>query len=219
LVQRLLKEFSPFLNLERAQITLDLAKEMVVGMLGSISQCPLSQGFALNAVHPSQQWSELEFYLPCQGLHAPKLHSLMLHHGLQIPYYQFDTLEGYLKGFIDLVFEHNGRWYVLDWKSNHLGDSPQDYASQAIQAEMDNQGYVLQAVLYSLALHRFLKQRLSDYAPSTHLGGALYVFLRGFRQEWCNTMKEGEAPGLWSFHPTEVLLNDLDALFNGQVMT
>jgi len=215
LVKNTLKEFSRFLNLDRAQVSAEKAQEMVLGMVKNIAECHLPQGFQLKEIERSCQLAELEFYLPAQNVSAQKLYELLLRHGVQIPKYQFEVLDGYLKGFIDLVFEHEGRWYVLDWKSNYLGDTPQQYAADSLQREMDKHGYVLQATLYSLALHRLLKQRLTDYAPNKHLGGAIYIFLRGYREEWRNAI-HGETPGLWSFQPSDNLLNELDALFDGR---
>jgi len=169
-------------------------------------------------VSRTRQFAECEFYLPVHQVSPHALDALLQRHGVVIPRYQFEVLDGYLKGFIDLVFEHQGQWFVLDWKSNHLGDHPQDYADQPVQAEMDKHGYVLQAILYSLALHRLLKQRLSDYSPSKYLGGALYVFLRGFREQWRREMPSHVTPGLWSYQPSEALLTDLDLLFDGQAV-
>ena len=216
LIQKTLDEFSQLLNLERAQIKPEKAREMVLGMVRHIAECQLPQGFSLQAVSRTRQFVELEFYLPIHQVSPHALYALLQRHDVAIPRYQFEVLDGYLKGFIDLVFEHHGQWFVLDWKSNHLGDHPQDYADQPVQTEMNKHGYVLQAVLYSLALHRLLKQRLPDYSPSKHLGGVLYVFLRGFREQWRGEMPSHVTPGLWSYQPTEALLTDLDLLFDGQ---
>lgn len=90
-----------------------------------------------------------------------------------------DTLRGFLTGFVDLVVEHDGRYWVLDWKSNHLGDTVADYGQEALQAAMVHHDYVLQYHLYVLALHRHLRSRLPDYDPERHLGGVCYAFLRG----------------------------------------
>ncbi len=94
-----------------------------------------------------------------------------------------DTLRGFLTGFVDLVAEHDGRYWVLDWKSNHLGDTLADYGDAALQAAMVHHDYVLQYHLYVLALHRHLRERLPDYAPQRHLGGVCYAFLRGAAPE------------------------------------
>ena len=86
---------------------------------------------------------------------------------------------GFLRGFVDLVFEHEGRWYVLDWKSNKLGERLEDYLPAALEEAMRSHLYSLQACLYLLVLHRLLRLRLPDYDWDRHVGGAFWVFLRG----------------------------------------
>lgn len=117
------------------------------------------------------------------------------------------TFNGMLKGFIDLVFEHEGRYYVLDYKSNALGDGDGAYVPEAMKAKILEARYDLQYVIYLLALHRLLKARLPDYDYDTHVGGAVYLFLRG-----C------DAPGAGAFteRPGKALIESLDRLFSGQ---
>ena len=87
------------------------------------------------------------------------------------------TLQRFLRGYIDLMFEWKGRWYVADYKSNTLPAYDAATVSEAVHREH----YVLQAQLYTAAAHRYLKQRIRDYEPETHWGGALFLFLRGMR--------------------------------------
>jgi exodeoxyribonuclease V beta subunit len=116
------------------------------------------------------------------------------------------TFNGMLKGFIDLVFEHQGRYYVLDYKSNALGDDDAAYVPDAMAAKILDARYDLQYVIYLLALHRLLKARLPDYDYDTHIGGAVYLFLRG-----C------DAPGAGAFveRPDKALIESLDRQFAG----
>ena len=88
-------------------------------------------------------------------------------------------MRGFLVGFVDLVAEHDGRYWVLDWKSNHLGNRLEDYHPGALHAAMQDHDYVLQYHLYVLALHRQLRSRLPDYDYERCMGGVGYVFLRG----------------------------------------
>ena len=90
-------------------------------------------------------------------------------------------LGGFLKGFVDLVFAHEERFYVLDYKSNHLGPWLHDYAQPQLAAAMADAMYDLQALLYAVALHLALQQRLPDYDYDRHCGGSLYLFLRGMQ--------------------------------------
>ncbi|WP_342594842.1 exodeoxyribonuclease V subunit beta [Salinicola lusitanus] len=128
---------------------------------------------------------ELEFWLPASAAWSEPLDRLVSRleplPGRR-PRLAPRKLNGMLKGYIDLVFESGGRWYVLDWKSNHLGDTPDDYQGERLAAAMVDHRYDLQYVLYVLALHRLLESRLENYDYDRHMGGACYVFLRGLSE-------------------------------------
>lgn len=117
-----------------------------------------------------------------------------------------DELNGMLKGFIDLVFEHQGRYYILDYKSNWLGAEASDYQQAQMEQAMLQHRYDLQLVLYLFALHRLLKSRLPDYDYERHMGGALYLFLRG---------SEASGGGVFSLCPDKRLIEQLELLFIG----
>lgn len=85
----------------------------------------------------------------------------------------------FLRGFIDLVFAFRGRFYIIDWKSNFLGDQSEDYSREKIEENMQEHGYHLQYYIYADALHRFLKSRQAHYEYETHFGGVFYIYLRG----------------------------------------
>ncbi len=87
-----------------------------------------------------------------------------------------------LQGFIDLVFMQRGRYYILDWKSNHLGMSMSDYNQDTMHESMCRSAYILQYHLYTLALDRLLKVRLPGYSYEQHFGGAIYLYLRGISE-------------------------------------
>nr|WP_284509636.1 PD-(D/E)XK nuclease family protein [Salinivibrio costicola] len=120
----------------------------------------------------------------------------------------FDTARGMLKGFIDLTFRADGKYYVLDWKSNHLGDSVADYHPEALKEAMIAHRYDFQYQIYTLALHRFLRQRIPDYDYDTHVGGVFYFFLRG-------ASDSGET-GVFAHRPDKALIDALDNLFAGE---
>lgn len=126
--------------------------------------------------------------------------------GLPRPALDADTLNGMLKGFIDLVFEFDGRYYVADWKSNHLGPDDSAYSQEAMRQAVAAKRYDLQYALYLLALHRLLKARLPGYDYDRHIGGSLTVFLRGANAESC---------GVHAERPPRELIEALDALFQG----
>ena len=114
--------------------------------------------------------------------------------------------KGFLVGFLDLLFEHDGYYYVVDWKSNKLGGKVANFSTEGVKAEMAKEGYFFQYLLYSAVLHRFLKETLGPaYSWEKHFGGIRYYFLRGIAVE-------GEAP-VFEDRPGENLLNRLcDAL-------
>ncbi|MBS2694220.1 hypothetical protein KFY51_30350, partial [Salmonella enterica subsp. enterica serovar 1,4,[5],12:i:-] len=87
--------------------------------------------------------------------------------------------QGMLKGFIDLVFCWQGKYYLLDYKSNWLGEDSSAYTRPAMEQAMAEHRYDLQYQLYTLALHRYLRHRLPDYDYRRHFGGVIYLFLRG----------------------------------------
>ncbi|HKP64080.1 MAG TPA: exodeoxyribonuclease V subunit beta [Polyangiales bacterium] len=95
----------------------------------------------------------------------------------------FGPVSGYLRGFMDLVVQHDGRFYLIDYKSNHLGDHAEDYAQPKLMAAMFDHHYVLQALIYSLALHRYLARRQPGYDYARHFGGVYYLFVRGMSPE------------------------------------
>lgn len=170
--------------------------EPVLAMLADVLHTPLLQtdlrtvagtgppALTLAQVSAAHRLNELEFTLPAPTLNAGALQALLHAHGLAGPTLAFAPLHGYLRGFIDLVFEHRGRFHVLDWKSNHLGHSPASYAAPALAAAMTAQGYHLQLLLYTLALHRWLQARLPNYSYEQHMGPGLYLFVRGVRPGW-----------------------------------
>ena len=151
---------------------------------------------------------EMEFLFPARRVSVEALDRLIREHiapGAPRPRLEADTLNGMLKGFIDLVFEHGGRYYVLDYKSNWLGPDESAYRRDTMTTAILESRYEVQYALYLLALHRLLRSRLGDaYDPDQHLGGAVYIFLRGI---------DGPDAGAVFERPATELITALDALF------
>ena len=164
---------------------------MIASMLADVTATTLPGGFALRDVPRTRRLSELEFHLPAPRLAPAALQRVLGAQDANALRLAAPGFGGFLHGFIDLVFEHAGRWYLADWKSNHLGATPDDYAPPALARAMREHSYSLQYLLYSLALERFLRHRLADYAFERHFGGVLYLFVRGVRPDW---------PGAGIFH-------------------
>ncbi|MBN2526582.1 MAG: UvrD-helicase domain-containing protein [Deltaproteobacteria bacterium] len=118
----------------------------------------------------------------------------------------FSPLFGHLKGFIDLVFEHDGRYFIADYKTNDLGTQKENYAPDALQTDMAHHHYFLQYHLYTLALHRYLRHHLTSYAYETHFGGVLYLYVRGI------SSITGPQYGIWYDCPPLTRVAALDAL-------
>src|SRR5690554_1107822 len=155
---------------------------------------------------------ELEFWFESRNVSTRAMDKLVTQYtlnGADRPRVDDGRFNGMLKGFIDLVFEHKGQYYVLDYKSNYLGDNDSDYTDQAMGEAILEKRYDLQYILYLLALHRLLKARLPDYDYDQHIGGAVYLFLRGVH-----------APGAGAFtdKPPRELIEQLDAMFDGKAV-
>ncbi|MGD8171068.1 exodeoxyribonuclease V subunit beta [Vibrio sp. TRT 21S02] len=181
-------------------------------MIDTVLETPLDgKSLRLNEKGPSQRLVEMEFLLPIAVLSAPALNRVIQRHdplSAKAGDLGFQTVQGMLKGFIDLVFEHQGKYYVLDWKSNHLGDDVNFYHGEALKSAMADHRYDLQYQIYALALHRFLRSRIADYDYQTHFGGVYYLFLRGLDGESDN--------GIFSAKPSEEFLQEMDRLIDGK---
>src|SRR5690606_26755152 len=178
----------------------------VVAWLGKALATPLPPlGVALRALRG--HLPEMEFWLPSERLPARRIDALCRAHTLRgrpRPALPERELRGMLMGFADLVFEHRGRYWVLDYKSNHLGSRDGDYGEEALERAMAEHRYDVQATLYLLALHRLLSVRLGDgYDPARHLGGAIHFFLRGI---------QGPARGCYVVPAAPALVAGIDAL-------
>jgi exodeoxyribonuclease V beta subunit len=178
----------------------------------------LTTDFALPAVPPQGATSfrfatlersvpEMEFWIAAGDVDALELDRLVRAHTLgaaERPALAPATLNGMLKGFIDLVLEHDGRFFVADYKSNWLGPDDAAYSAAAMRDAILAHRYELQYALYLLALHRLLKSRLPGYDYDRHVGGAVYLFLRGCR---------APGHGVHFERPPRALIEALDRLF------
>ncbi|MDR2164961.1 MAG: exodeoxyribonuclease V subunit beta [Zoogloeaceae bacterium] len=167
----------------------------------------------LKTLPPGRRFMELEFHLSVSTLDVPRLTGLLVEHGETLPRLDFSPLRGFLRGFIDMVCVHEDRYYVFDWKSNHLGWTPAAYCQESLARAMLEHGYTLQSRLYLLALHRYLELRLPGYDPERHLGGCCYLFLRGVRPDW--RQPDGTQTGVFTLPPKPDLMRAMDALTRG----
>ena len=156
--------------------------------------------------------AELEFLIGADNVSIQALDYLVTRHtfpGKPRPRLLPAQVNGLLKGFIDLVFVHNQQYYIADYKFNGLGNNDAAYTQEVMEATMLTKRYDLQYALYLLALHRLLKVRMGDsYHYDTHIGGGLYLFLRG---------SNGPLNGRVFDKPPKALIEGLDKLFLGSI--
>ena len=141
---------------------------------------PLSpESFSLSSIPKDHRLVEMDFHFPIHTIKRAKLAEITKS-AVQCP---DDSCAGFMKGFIDLIFEADGKYWIADYKTNYLGATSVDYAAEALTLAMEDSGYVLQYHLYTLALHRYLRLKLPGYDYEAHIGGAFYLFVRGMGVE------------------------------------
>jgi exodeoxyribonuclease V beta subunit len=168
-------------------------------LLADVLHTPLDAAGRLRLadIVPRERKAELEFLFPVSG--PP----VALAPGIAAG-------PGFMKGYIDLVFAFEGRWYVADWKSNWLGATHADYGPERLADVMQAERYDLQSRLYAVALHRHLAARLPDYVFDTHFGGVYYLFVRGMQPA------NGPRTGVHFARPERGTLEQLSARFGGR---
>lgn len=167
---------------------------------------------SLSQLCAAQKKVEMQFFIPMQPIEASSVNQLITHYdplSARAGLLQFNQVQGMLKGFIDLTFEYQGQYFVLDYKSNYLGDSLTDYSEEAMADAIVEHRYDFQYQLYTLALHRLLKSRLDDYDYEQHIGGVFYTFLRGMQGE--------HNAGCYFTKPKFELIDKLDKLLSGEL--
>jgi len=185
--------------------------------LFEVVKTPLSTGgsLCLADLSTTQRLDEMAFYFPVSHLSVNSFKQAVTPYlepksvlARTINNSDFYDLSGFMKGFIDLIFEHEGRFYVVDYKSNFLGRDASNYGVEELDEAMISHDYPLQYLIYSLALHRYLSLRLANYDPEQHLGGVYYLFIRGMHPEW------GQA-GVFADKPSADLLIAFDNYLQG----
>ncbi len=184
--------------------------EPVVDCVARTMSVKLRGGFSLSEIPKRDRLSEVEFYLPVDRIEAATLRSVL--GSDEWERLDFAPRRGWLMGYIDLVFRRDGRYYIVDWKSNRLGSRSSSYTQAACDGAMASHFYGLQLHLYTVALHRYLRSRLPGYDYNKHFGGAYYIFMRGV---------DPAQPGLAiaSRRPDGAVIAALDAFLGGTCET
>ncbi|HET9959831.1 MAG TPA: exodeoxyribonuclease V subunit beta [Polyangiaceae bacterium] len=201
--------------------------ERVLATLGSVLDTPLG-GFCLRDISLADRLNELEFRLPValekeagqarESVTRQRLARAFREHPSpelaqgyadRLAQGYLPGLRGYLKGYVDLVFRHGERWYLVDYKTTHMGDYVEDYGPAHLLQEMDRAHYYLQYHLYTLALDRYLSRYQPGYQYETHFGGVLYLFLKGMRPA------RGLSTGVFFEKPPVARLTALSSILTG----
>ncbi len=173
--------------------------------LQRLLQAPLPGGGCLQQLRHYR--AEMEFWFPLRALPTATIDQLCAARylpGTACRLLNAHTLQGFMMGFADLVFEWNERWWILDYKSHVLGPRDEDYSPEAMTRSVAAHRYDVQAMIYLLALHRLLRARKGqDYDPARHLGGAIDLYVRGL---------QGSAGGCFVMRADPELVAKLDML-------
>jgi len=201
---------------ELSAVGLELSSSLLSSALYNALQAPLFEaGPSMAQIPMEDRLNELDFILPVgKRLSGAQLAKVLAEHpGPDLPEgysehlttLDFSPFRGFLSGSIDLIFRHRGLWYLVDYKSNNLGDQIADYQPERLKREMGRAHYILQAHLYMVALVRFLRARLGE--PWPHLGGILYLFLRGM------SAQHPPGSGVYAAQIPQGRIEALEALF------
>jgi len=202
-----------------------LDEKQVLAIFDWLNSClntPLINDFCLADLQAQQTLREAEFYFPMPNLKVRQVAKVLQQYrqhlqkikgwsALSISMADIPELSGMMHGFIDLIFEHDGKYYVGDYKSTHLGNSSSDYKIEKLHENNQQHLYDLQYLLYSLALHKYLKQQLGDYSFDTHFGGVFYLYLRGMSPEG---QIDGESSGVFFDKVDPQYIELLEELFS-----
>lgn len=187
-------------------------KDSVCEMIRKVLAAPLKPDLRLASVSLKDRINEMEFYYPVLPVRPGQLAKIFAAHGSphipddfseRLGRLEFSPARGLVKGFVDLVFRSQEKYYLVDWKSNFLGNRVQDYDAGALAGEMSRSMYVLQYHLYVLALTGFLEQRMENFRYERDFGGVFYIFLRGVDPE------KGPDYGVFHDIPSSELIQDL----------
>ncbi len=173
--------------LKKDSIDKELYQSQLIQLLKEVLNTKISVGntqLSLSTITKQQRCNELEFYFPFQDFQYKSLQQI---NEPTIPWnvrhLDYSSIKGFMNGFIDLLFEYEGKYYILDWKSNFLGDQLDQYSTIATQDAMKNNNYHLQYMIYIIAVNKYLKSRMPSYNYNEHFGGVIYLFLRGVRSD------------------------------------
>jgi len=174
----------------------------VLDCVNAVLDAPLFNGKSLRNVEKRNCVAEMEFFFHTDNFDTKKITGLLK----EKVALRESSFKGFIRGFMDLVFKLDGKYYLLDWKSNRLGSKVSDYGPVSMEMEMKKHNYVLQYMLYLSALDKYLKLRDPDYSYERDFGGVYYIFLRGV------TVANGYVTGIFEDRPSQEMLNEFNSI-------
>ena len=157
----------------------------------------------------------MEFYFSISNLDAKKVEKLLANYcskfsnDVKLSKMHKSIINGYMKGFIDLIFKYDRKYYILDWKSNIIKRNPDNFNVDGLTKEMASHYYFLQYLIYTVALDKFLKLRIKNYSFDKHFGGVYYIFLRGVENN------PNSSRGIFFDRPDKQTVKDLAKIMSG----
>ncbi|MCW9023297.1 MAG: exodeoxyribonuclease V subunit beta [Gammaproteobacteria bacterium] len=182
-----------------------LAEPLSEWMIEVVDTSLDSNGLSLKSIDNKHRLNEMEFDLSINDVNFNELNRLLDDYfETSLSPVVHETIQGVLTGIIDLVFEFDGKYYIADYKSNYLGGTLSDYSPEQLTHAVFEHRYDLQYLIYTLALHRYLSQRIPDYDYELHMGGVYYLLLRGMRVD------QGAKYGVYASKPPLSIIEALD---------
>jgi exodeoxyribonuclease V beta subunit len=190
-------------------------EEPVCNMVESVLSIPLDLNkttLMLSSVQTRKRVNEMEFYFPLKPLSRKRLRKIFADYGGidlindfpdRLGRLTFSLTKGFMKGYIDMVFHDQNRFWLVDWKSNYLGSSVENYSKNVLKNVMKRHFYILQYHLYVVALHQYLRLRIPKFNYEQHFGGVFYLFLRGV------DLDKGPEFGVYKDFPGKTLIDVL----------
>ncbi len=201
---------SPARGEDTEDLGLDLAVTRIADLVTRVLTADLGNGLRLATLPSTALRAEFDFCFELEHARLPALQILLAEYGggaWLSPREGVHSLLGLMKGYIDLVFHWQGRFHLLDYKSNWLGEHLESYRGPGLEAAMASHHYPLQALIYTVALQRYLRTRIADYDYERHLGESWYVFVRA--------VGLGTDAGVWRRRFPQPLVDGMDRLFAG----
>ncbi|MFO7667245.1 MAG: exodeoxyribonuclease V subunit beta [Desulfobacterales bacterium] len=166
-------------------------KGTVCDMINKVLDAPLyakETVMKLSDIDKANRVNEMEFYFPLKMIAPVAIKKVFQDYGrvlvsddypVWLENLTFSPSKGFMKGYMDMVFCHEGRFFLVDWKSNYLGNAESHYGKSGINEVMEKESYILQYHLYVLALHQYLRLKAAGYNYEDYFGGVFYIFIRG----------------------------------------